>query len=164
MPVASGSAPVVVQFANGSSPTAWPQPTTAGNLLIFVGNNNAPANYQQVPNTGSSCQVWWAIAQGNDPFPKATGNVYANIEISGNSASAPINSSGNTSAVSSVANCLAIAAAAQGGAVQVGWTALTTTNRWTAEQTLAGAGTTASGAWGANTGTNYQGVVIVAPK
>ena len=164
MPVASGSAPVVVQSVQGSSASAWPQPTTAGNLLLFVINSTTPAGYTQVPNAGTSCSMWWEIAAGNDALPSHPGNIYAAIEISGNSTAAPINASGNLSATSTVPNCLAIAAAAQGGSVQSGWTPITTSNRWTADQTLAASGTTASGAWSASTGTNYQGVVIVAPK
>lgn len=154
----------VVQDLNASA-GAWNTPPVAGNLLLLVANS-APTNdsaYTQIDGTGTSCGAWQKIAAGGDVFPKVVGNVDAILEISGQSASAPINAVGTTSATSTVANCLAVAMASQGGTVQPGWTPETTANRYTATQQLAAAGTTASGAWASSTGTNYQGVVIVAP-
>lgn len=157
--------PTVVQDLNDSA-GAWNTPPVAGNLLLLI-SNVAPSNdsaYVELTGTGTSCDAWWKIATGGDVWPKVTGGVDAVLEISGENASSPINAVGDTAATSTVANCLAVAIAAQGGVVQPGWTPETTSNRYTAIKTLGAAGSVASGAWGGTTGNAYQGVVIIAPR
>lgn len=159
------SGPTIVQGVNGSGSTgSWSTSPVAGDVLVLVANA-LPSNdtsYTEL-TVGSSCWVWWKVAVGGDVFPTIPGQVFAVIEVTHVNATSPINAFGNTSATSTVPNCLAIAAAAQGGIVQSGWTSVTPSNRWTAQKALASTGAVASGAWSASTGTNYQSYVIIAP-